>query len=68
MPSKAMTQSSDSQNPSVRSPRPYRRVYWLTPAALEEIEEADREELPMDALPQIEIKTAPPSGDDYGGF
>lgn len=66
MPLEAMTQSSDSQNPVAPTPRPGRRVYWLTKAAFEELEEAEK--LPMDALPQIEVKAAPPVGDDYGGF
>lgn len=68
MPWKAMTQSSDSKNPIAPSPRPGRRVYWLTNAALEELEQSRDEPLPMDALPQIEVKAAPPVGDDYGGF
>jgi len=40
------------------------RLYNLTQAALDALAAP----LPMDALPQIEIKTAPPCGDDYGGF
>jgi len=81
MPSKAMTQSSDSPNPADPEMPLYAVVengqfylldvqdtfcYRITYDGLDEIENPDR--LPMDALPQIEIKAAPPYGDDYGGF
>lgn len=76
MPCKAMNVSLDSHNPPLYAISQNGRFYLLavedmpcltlTSDGLDEIQNADR--LPMDALPQIDIRTAPPSGDDYGGF
>lgn len=68
MPTKAMILASDSQNQTTPTPRPGRRIFWLTAAALEALEAERTKPLPMDALPQIEIKAASPVGNDYGGF
>jgi hypothetical protein len=79
MPSKAMTQSSDSPNPAAPEMPLYAVVEngqfylldvqdtpCLTITADGRDEMANR--LPMDALPQIDLRLAPPVGDDYGGF
>lgn len=68
MPLEAMTQSSDSQNPSAPPPRPGRRVYWLTKAALEELENERNDQLHIRELEEALYELDAPPSDDYGGF
>jgi len=81
MPFDAMTLASDSPNLDTPDTPLYAVVkngkftlldvqdmpcLTLTADGLDELANPDR--LPMDALPQIDLRLAPPVGDDYGGF